>query len=146
MYDRILLPTDGDPRTERAVEHALDLAGQYGADLHVLSVVDDAALVSENAAVVAEALEQEGRNAVEDIAERAEAAGVAATGTVQHGRPHRTILDYTESNDVDLVVMGTHGRQGLDRYLLGSVAERVVRLSTVPVLTVRMSEDAVEST
>ena len=56
--------------------------------------------------------------------------------SVLSGRPHRAIVDYAAEYDVDLIVMGTHGRTGLDRYLLGSVTERVVRLSDVPVLAV----------
>ena len=58
----------------------------------------------------------------------------------REGVPHDTILEYAEEADVDVVVMGTHGRSGLDRYLLGSVTERVVRSAEVPVLTVRMEE------
>jgi nucleotide-binding universal stress UspA family protein len=59
-------------------------------------------------------------------------------GVVAQGTPHQAILDYIGEHDIDLVVMGTHGRTGLDRYLLGSITEKVVRLSDAPVLTVRM--------
>jgi len=138
MYDRILLPTGGDPGGERAVTHALELARRYDADLRVLYVVDDGALVAETAEVVLDTLERRGRDVVEDVVGRAEDAGVPATGAVRRGRPHRAILDDVETEAIDAVVMGTHGRRGLERYLLGSVAERVVRLSPVPVLTVRM--------
>lgn len=59
-------------------------------------------------------------------------------GVVAQGTPHQAILDHIDEHDIDLVVMGTHGRTGLDRYLLGSITEKVVRLSDAPVLTVRM--------
>ncbi|QWC19936.1 universal stress protein [Halorubrum sp. 2020YC2] len=61
---------------------------------------------------------------------------------VETGTPHSAILEYATANDVDLVVMGTHGRTGVERYLLGSVAEKVVRLSDAPVVTVRADEEA----
>jgi nucleotide-binding universal stress UspA family protein len=76
-----------------------------------------------------------GTDLVERVADR---FGDVQTRTeVRSGNPHETILDYTDEHDIDLVVMGTHGRTGLDRYLLGSVTEKVVRTSDVPVLTVR---------
>jgi nucleotide-binding universal stress UspA family protein len=58
-----------------------------------------------------------------------------------HGTPHTAILDYAEEHGVDLVVMGTHGRRGFDRFLLGSVTEKVVRTASVPVMTVRVGEE-----
>ena len=74
--------------------------------------------------------------------EQAEDDGVETIeGMVSQGSPHRAILDYIEDQDIDLVVMGTHGRTGLDRYLLGSVTEKVVRLSDAPVMTVRLSDE-----
>jgi nucleotide-binding universal stress UspA family protein len=81
------------------------------------------------------------------VIQQAEAAGVnTIEGVVAQGAPHQAILDYVDEHDIDLVVMGTHGRTGLDRYLLGSVTEKVVRLSDAPVLTVRMpAESADES-
>jgi nucleotide-binding universal stress UspA family protein len=142
VYDTILVPTDGSEGADRAVEHALELAATYDATVHALFVVDTAALVDlDEAAVdsdlVAESLGDRGQEAVERIADRAEAAGVDVETAVERGRPVRAILDYVEAQDVDLVVMGTRGRSGLDRLLLGSVAEKVLRRSPVPVLTVR---------
>jgi len=62
------------------------------------------------------------------------------TTETRRGEPYRTILDYADEAVVDVIVMGTHGRRGLDRYLLGSVTEKVVRAATVPVLTIRADE------
>lgn len=142
MYDEILVPTDGSPAADAAIEHAVDLADRYDARVHALYVVDGAAYSTLEAGseIVIEALEAEGEEATERVTEAADAAGVAATTTVTTGTAYRTIQDYVDDNDVDLIVMGTHGRQGLDRYLLGSVTERVVRTADVPVMTVRQEE------
>ena len=142
MYDVILLPTDGSDGTHRAEDHAIQLAAEHGAALRVLHVVNLGAIPPEvGADRVADALETAGESAIADVVDRAEAAGIEdVSGVIEHGSPHREILDYADDHDVSLVVMGTHGRTGLDRYLLGSVAERVVRLSETPVLTVRQTD------
>ena len=144
MYERILVPTDGSSGVERAVEHAVDLARTYGAELHVLNVVNIASLsAGVNSEAVVENLEDQGEELTYRVAEQATDAGVEdVTCEVTHGIPHQAILDYAEEEDVDLVVMGTHGRTGLEHYLLGSVTEKVVRTSDVPVLTVRASEES----
>ncbi len=142
MYDRILLPTDGSRGNTLAVDQALELAETTGADLHVFFVVEDLAYAPEMMDGQVQAkLRQIGENAIEDIRERADELGVHLETAIEDGIPHREILAYADDNDCDLIVMGTHGRSGLDRYLLGSVTERVVRTSDIPVLTVRVSED-----
>ena len=146
MYERILLPTDGSEGTEHAVDHAIALAKQFGAALDVLHVTDAPVLpLDAHSQALLDAIEEEGRSAVEEIVERASRRGVGTVaGVVREGEPYRTILDYVDEEDVDLVVMGTHGRTGLDRYLLGSVTERVARLSDVPVVIVPRPEEAAE--
>ena len=143
MYSQILVPTDGSPASEAAIEHAIDLAQRYDARLHALYVVDGAAYstLEAGAEIVVEALESEGESATTHVAEAAEEAGVDCVSTVTTGTAYRSIVDYVDENDIDIVVMGTHGRKGLNRYLLGSVTERVVRTSDVPVLTVRQPTD-----
>jgi len=142
MYDRILVPTDGSPAAEAAVEQAVSLARQYGATIHALYVVDSSAYstLEAGAEVVIDSLETEGERAVEEIATAAEEAGVDVTTAVTTGTAYRGILSYADEHGVDLIVMGTHGRRGIDRYLLGSVTERVVRTADVPVLTVRQPD------
>lgn len=145
MYDDILLPTDGSRGTEEAVNHALDIADNYDAKLHVLYVVDtSSSYLGEGLAfdMIKEAQEL-GEVSTERIVDEAEEMGIEAEREVVTGRPADVILD--RSQDADLVVMGTHGRHGLGRVLLGSVAERVVRNSEAPVLTVRLMETGVES-
>lgn len=141
MYQDILVPTDGSEGSRRAVDHAIDIAATYDAMLHVLFVVDTRSLPADvDAGLIYDALEGTGREAVDEVTRQAVAADVDVEASLATGSVHRAILDYAAEHDVDLVVMGTHGRTGLDRYLLGSVAEKVVRLSPVPVMTVRTDE------
>ncbi|WP_224336663.1 universal stress protein [Haloprofundus halobius] len=143
MYDRILLPTDGSDAAETAVSDALELAEAYDARLRVLYVVDTRTLatIDLGADTVLSTLEEEGDAAVERVRSRAAEVGVDVVTAVEAGSPPDTIVDYADEHDIDLVVMATHGRRGLDRYLLGSVTERVVRNSEVPVLTVRQPQN-----
>jgi nucleotide-binding universal stress UspA family protein len=143
MYDTILLPTDGSAPSEVARDHAISLATAYGAALHAVYVVDDDALRAAriDSEHVRAGFEAEGGKLVDDIAAAAAAAGVACETAVLHGDPAETITDYAADHDVDLVVMGTHGRGGVQRILLGSVTERVVRTSPVPVLTIQGDDE-----
>lgn len=141
MYETILVPTDGSSQSDAALEHAVALASHHGATVHVLYVADSNrdSLTAQGGEVV-DALELEGDRITSEAIDRIE-AGVEAVGAVEVGDPVETILDYAVSVGADLMVMGTHGRRGLDRYLLGSTTERVVRRSSVPVLTVRGDDD-----
>jgi nucleotide-binding universal stress UspA family protein len=143
MYDQILVPTDGSPAANAAIDHAIDLAKRYDARIHALYVVDGSAYSTLEAGseIVLEALESEGEEATERVAEAAAEADVETVTSVVNGTAYRTITEYVDDNAIDLIVMGTHGRQGIDRYLLGSVTERVVRTADVPVLTVHKTED-----
>jgi nucleotide-binding universal stress UspA family protein len=139
MYSDILVPTDGSDASAVALDHALRLASQYDARVHGLYVVDwePYGLVEEGKSIVVDRLHDEGAAAVASVEEAAESAGVAARTSVVERDVHRHIVDYADEEGIDLIVMGTHGRRGLDRLILGSVTERVVRSSPVPVLTMR---------
>lgn len=141
MYERILVPLDESPESERVLEQALDLAIAADATVHLLSVVDEKVMprdVQED--VLFDRLEGAATQAVDDGVATAESRGVEADGEVVHGKPYREILSAAE--DADLVVMGTHGRRGVDRFLLGSVSEKVVRTSPVSVLVVPVGSRA----
>lgn len=143
MYDQILFPTDGSEIAERAVEQAIDVAKKYDALLHILYVVDETApiLNVRGSDESLDRLESEGAEIVREAVERAERASVTdVTDSVRRGEPAQAILEYIDANGIDLVVMGTHGRSGFDRHLLGSVTEKVVRHSNASVLTVRKTE------
>ena len=141
-YTDILVPTDGSEASEAAIGPAVDIASTYDARLHALSVIDTMAMgVDIRTGAVLEALEESAQSAVQTIEERATQASVSAVETaIEHGSPYRGIRSYVDEYDIDLVVMGTHGRRGIERYLLGSVAEKTVRTSPVPVMTVRQPE------
>lgn len=145
LYDRVLVPTDGSGETRRAIDHAISLAAIHEATIHAIYVLDTSRYASISVETtwegVSEMLRQEGESAVETVVDRAESEGVPVETVQRSGSPSREIVRYAEEESCDLIVMGTHGRGGLDRLLLGSVAERVVRSSSVPVLTVRVGEE-----
>jgi nucleotide-binding universal stress UspA family protein len=140
-YDRVLLPTDGSDASQAAAAEAGRVAALSDATVHVLSVADSRNRFETPAAGLAadawERAERERAAAAVDAVTAALPDTVPAERVVREGVPKTAVLDYADEADVDLVVMGTHGRTGLDHYLVGSVTERVVRHSPVPVLTVR---------
>jgi nucleotide-binding universal stress UspA family protein len=144
MYTNVLLPTDGSEGFDSVAAHAGSLGREYGATVHVISVADTRnRFESPSSGLARSAWEQSELERAEDAVEDAAAAvpgDVPVETVVKSGVPHRVILDYTEAAGIDLVVMGTHGRQGLNHYLIGSVAERVVRAANTPVLTVRLDD------
>jgi nucleotide-binding universal stress UspA family protein len=143
MYRTVLVATDGSEASFGAVEHALGIAERNGATLHGLYVVDVGYPFSGvesgvDVVPVLEAMRSEGERSLATVEGRAEADGVSFVSAVRESDTvARTITDYAGEVGADLIVLGTHGRRGLNRWLLGSVAERVVRTASVPVLTVR---------
>ena len=141
MYDCILVPTDGSPEVERALEYAFDLARSHDATVRAIYVVDVAGYgnLPMEAALegVSGALHEEGEKAIGRVEELAP-DDVEVETKVLEGSPSRVIVDQARPGECDLVVMGTHGRAGINRLLLGSVTERVVRRAPVPVLAVHV--------
>lgn len=136
MYDKILVPTDGSEGSEVALEHAKSLAKNYDSEVHLIYVAD---VRTQNtgdimANFIGE-LEKIGEKAVNSMLEELDEVDSVVTEVIK-GIPHREIIEYANEKNMDLIVMGTHGRTGLDRILLGSVTEKVVRTSEVPVMTV----------
>ncbi|WP_436930789.1 universal stress protein [Halosimplex halobium] len=142
MFDQILFPTDGGDGAAFAFDHVLDLAARHNATVHILNVADTTQNgLLETRGDDVDALEQEGDRIVREAAEQADRRGVDTVTDVVRGEPYREIVDYAEKHGLDLVVMPTHGRRGLERFLLGSTSERVVRRADVPVLTIRPDEE-----
>ena len=141
MYERVLFPTDGSEEAAVASEHSLEFARRFDAPLHVLYVVDVRALkaADDTPNPALGSLEATGEQEVTRVSERAERAGIDATTAVIRGTPASTIVEASENDDV--IVMGSHGRTGFDRYLIGSTAEKVVRTADVPVVTVPPTEN-----
>ena len=137
MYERILVPVDGSDGSEEVLYHAGEMAQRTGGEVTLLFVADtsrDSVTVVENDVV--DALEREGASVVDDAGEVLGSLGVDYSTDVVQGDPVPTIVDYAEQYDFDAVVMGTTGKGAVDRILLGSVAEKTVRTSPVPVVTV----------
>ena len=142
MYEDILLPFDGSDGAAEALHHAAEIAHWADATIHVLFVADttrDSVTVVETQVV--DALVQEGKDVVEEAEKTLNTLGVDYDSDVVQGHPAPTIVEYAEQYEYDVIVMPTHGREGVSRYLIGSVTEKVVRLSTVPLLTARMQPD-----
>ncbi|TMT81410.1 universal stress protein [Haloterrigena sp. H1] len=138
MFDTLLFPVDENDGTTDVFEHVLDIATTHDSTVHILNVADTTRdSVTRIRGDVVDTLEQEGKQLVRETADRVEQRGVSTVTDVRQGDPYRIIIDYAEANDIDLVAMPTHGRQGLERLLLGSTTERVVRRSDVPVLTIQ---------
>ncbi|MGN8216458.1 MULTISPECIES: universal stress protein [Halococcus] len=142
MFETILLPTDGSNGATAAFDHVLDIAAAHDATVHILHVADTTRdSVIQIQGDVIDVLEEEGERIVRDAADRAHQRGVTTVTEVLQGEPYSTILDYAELRDVDVIAMPTHGRQGLERLLIGSTTERVVRRADIPVLTIRPDSD-----
>ncbi|WP_101294813.1 universal stress protein [Halegenticoccus soli] len=145
LYDRILVPTDGSEEGERAVSHAIDLAAVHGATVHALYVINTgsfAGLPMESSwEGIDEMLRRDAEKAIDRMEALASERNVPVETAIAEGSPSREIVRYAERRECDLVVMGTHGRGGIDRLLLGSVAEKVVRGSKIPVMTVHVGAE-----
>jgi nucleotide-binding universal stress UspA family protein len=139
-YEEILVPTDGSEPAAAAIDHGLAVAERTDARVHAVNVFDvGSTSVSPNASPSTariEKLKSEGRAATDRIATQARERGLDARTEVRNGFPSMDLLDYADEYDVDLITMGTTGRTGLSRYLLGSTTERVVRHAEMPVLAV----------
>lgn len=140
MYSDVLLPTDGSDGSLVAAESALAIVTQFGAAAHALFVIDERHVLDEYDLAV-EAAEAAGERALEAVERAGSDRSIAVEKHLRRGVPHEEILAAVADHDIDLVVMGTHGRTGLDRLIhLGSVTERVVRRAPVPVLVVPLRE------
>lgn len=143
MFKDILLPTDGSQGVGEAINCAVAIAKKFDASIHVLYVIEPPRFQEFGAAValteMRESLKEAGRKIIAEAAQVIRDSGVLKVEeALAEGHPAEEIVKYTEEHGIDLIVMGTHGRRGLNRVLLGSVAEEVVRSSDVPVMTVRM--------
>lgn len=145
MYDRVLFPTDGSDVAELATDHAIAVAERFDAPLHAFYVVDTTidATDAYDSSVAVEELAAAGEVQIEDVRDRAEDAGIAVTTAVEEGQPVETIV--AQSRPGDVLVLGTHGRTGIDRFLVGSTTEDVIRSADVPVLAVPASNGDAEA-
>jgi nucleotide-binding universal stress UspA family protein len=149
MFKRILVPIDFSPPSDAALEYARSLAGRYGASLHLLHVAEDPYRAFYSAEIFVPQVEGLREEILSDTAKRLTArvrptdvTELRATAESIIGTPAGSIVEYAAGRDIDLIVMGTHGRGGMAHLLMGSVAERVVRTAPCPVFTVREGRTA----
>ena len=141
----VVIATDGSENTQKAISYGIKLAKLSGATVHALHVVDISSVSQSWTAgkeTMREILTKDGQKATSKVKELGEPSGVDIKEVLLEGHPSKEIIDFAENNDIDLIVMGTLGKTGLDRFLMGSVAETVVRNSKVPVLVVRSEEQS----
>lgn len=141
-FESVLIPTDGSAGAAAGVQHGLRLADALEATVHVIGVAETGSLGPDVRSVLSdEALETAASDAVDDVVRRAEKRGISETVRhLAHGDPSEEISDLIDEVEIDVVTMGRTGRRGVDRVLLGSVAERTVRSAPVPVITVGNEE------
>jgi len=140
MFEKILVATDGSEHGLKAAKVAVELAKLSGGKVTAIYVADTSrtAHLPDDMLIfsIRELLFKEGKEAVDQVEKLAKDAGVNFESTVAEGSPGSEIISYAEKAGMDIIVVGAVGRTGLDRFLLGSVAEKVVRNSKIPVLTV----------
>jgi nucleotide-binding universal stress UspA family protein len=138
---KILIPTDGSDYSMRAAEYAMSVAKMLAAEVVVVFVIDTDVLSQMTKMVDREEMErelkQDGQRYINYVLTLAEKENVKATSLLAKGRPFEQIVHLAKGLDVNLIIMGTYGRRGADRILLGSVAERVIEYSSCPVLVVK---------
>jgi len=140
FFRSIVIATDGSENTWKATSYGIKIAKLSGATVHALYVMDTSSVSQSWTAgkeIIYEILKKEGQKATSKVKECGGASDVEVKEVILEGHPSREIIDFAEDNEIDLIVMGTLGKTGLDKFLMGSVAENVVRNSKVPVMIVR---------
>jgi nucleotide-binding universal stress UspA family protein len=140
MYDNLLLPTDGSEQAGNAVEEGVRLASELGATVHALHVIDEfeakiVPITGEQEEKRAEYIEY-GERITGEVADLAAEAGIDCVTAVETGIIHKEIGSYVEENDIDMVVIGSRGMGSVEELLLGSTADKVIRLVDEPVTVV----------
>lgn len=141
LYKNILIATDGSNYSAKTVEHGIEIAKMLGSRVFTIYVVDTGAFASipmdmawEN---IYEMLRSEGEKATNFVKEKGREEDIDVECIIIDGHPAEEIVNFSENNSIDLIIMGTLGKSGLDRFLLGSIAEKVLRNAKVPVIIIR---------
>jgi nucleotide-binding universal stress UspA family protein len=146
QFRHILAPTDFSEYSTQAVTSALEWAKKFGAKLTIVHVIElppypvEGYVPPSLSATFMDDLERQATTDLAQLVPEAESAGVEVARVVAVGSPYRKIIDMAEAEQVDLIVMATAGRTGFSRLVMGSIAERVVRTASCPVLTIRPHE------
>lgn len=139
-FGKILFPTDFSESAENAARYAISLAKRYGGKLYIVHVVEPFTYTTDfglDYSVQYKEMEATARRLLDEFVTSIKRNNLNAEGVLLFGEPFVEIIKYAKREQVDLIIMGTHGRTGLEHMLLGSVAEKVVRKSPCPVLTIK---------
>ena len=142
LYKRILLPTDGSKYSEKSEKHALALAASNNAEIIALSVIENSFSLnlpdSDTVAEINQLLKEENLENLKNVEKLRDEAGfdIKITPKIAEGSPAKVILETIDAEDIDLVVMGSSGKSGIDKFLMGSVAEKVVKSAKCNVLII----------
>lgn len=139
-FEKILFPTDFSESAENAARYAISLAKKYGSNLYIVHVVEPFTYTTDfglDYSVQYKEMEATARRLLDEFVASIQRNYLDAEGVLLSGEPFVEIIKYAKREQVDLIIMGTHGRTGLEHMLLGSVAEKVVRKSPCPVLTIK---------
>jgi len=136
-WTNILLAVDGSKYSKIAAERAMDFAMAYGGNLKIISVVDVPPEFYGEAPDAVEDLIKKARGYADETAKQAGSKGIKAEAFVREGETSEVIINFAKEQKADTIIIGSHGRTGLKRLLMGSVAEKVIGLSSCPVLVVK---------
>ena len=137
-WKNILFATDGSKYSEAAANKVIDFAKSYGSALNVISVVDVTEEFIARAPGALDDLVKKAKSIVEDVKKRADSEGIKAEGMVKEGDAYKSIVDIAQKQKADAIIMGSHGRTGLKRLLMGSVTERVIGHAPCPIMVVKI--------
>lgn len=144
MYQRILIPVDGSPTSERAIDEAVQFAHQQGAQVEVIMIVEDLLYFEDdngvNYAALLDIVKSNNEKILATAEQKFQQAGIAVVSKLLEAKGERIankIVAEAKSFQADLIIIGTHGRSGFSRMVLGSVAEAVLRMAHIPILLIR---------
>ncbi|HOW15379.1 universal stress protein [Methanosarcina sp.] len=141
LYRNIVIATDGSENSRKAISCGIEIAKISGATVYIIHVVDTLSVVSDiwtaGKDLIHDMMIRDGKKILSETKKTIEDSGVEVKDVLLNGHPGEEIIKFAENNNMDLIVMGTLGATGLEKFLMGSVAEKVVRHSKVPVMVVR---------
>lgn len=145
--NKILVAVDGSECTKIAIKEAIELATGLNAELHSVCVIDTTAFAhvamegDNKWDTMYRILEEDAQNAINETKRQAASAGVSVTASVLSGHPVEEIISYIKDNSIDLVVVGSHGRSRIEKWIMGSVAEKLAQTSPVNIVIAKRCPD-----
>jgi len=133
VFNRVLVPLDGSDVAEAILSRVEELTAKLGAEVVLLEVLSETGVLP----TTAHQEYNEAKEYLDGITQRLRDQGIEASAAIRYGEPAEEIVDYAQANKVDLIAMSTHGRSGVSRWVFGSVAEKVLRGTDVPIFLVR---------